>query len=54
MDATSFKIYSINFSAITISSINIIEDSLKILLLAVTIGYTVQKWYEIHKNKDKK
>lgn len=54
MDATSLKIYSINLSAMTISSLNLIEDSLKILLLVVTIGYTVQKWYEIHKNKGKK
>lgn len=35
----------------TISSLNVIEDSLKVLLLAVTIGYTIQKWYELKKNK---
>ena len=29
---------------------DILEDSLKILLLLVTIGYTLQKWWEI-KNK---
>jgi hypothetical protein len=29
---------------------DILEDSLKILLLLVTIGYTAQKWYEL-KNK---
>lgn len=38
----------------TISSLNLIEDSLKVLLLVVTIGYTVQKWYQIHKNKNNK
>jgi len=54
VDATSLKIYSINLSAMTISSLNLIEDSLKILLLVVTIGYTVQKWYQIHKNKNNK
>jgi len=31
---------------------DILEDSLKILLLVVTIGYTLQKWWEI-KNKKK-
>jgi len=35
----------------TVSSLNILEDSLKILLLIVTIGYTVQKWYEMTKKK---
>jgi hypothetical protein len=30
---------------------DILEDSLKILLLVVTIGYTIQKWAEIKKKK---
>jgi hypothetical protein len=30
---------------------DVLEDSLKILLLVVTIGYTVQKWYELKKKK---
>lgn len=51
MDATSLKIYSFNFSAMTVSSLNILEDSLKILLLVVTIGYTLSKWLEIRKKK---
>lgn len=51
MDATSLKIYTINLSAMTVSSLNLVEDGLKILLLMVTIGYTVQKWYEIRKKK---
>ena len=51
MDTTSLKIYSINLSAMTLSSLNAVEDSLKILLLVVTIGYTVQKWYEMRKKK---
>ena len=49
MDTTSLKIYSFNLSAMTVTSMNLIEDSLKILLLIVTIGYTVQKWYEMRK-----
>jgi hypothetical protein len=51
MDATSLKIYSFNISAMTVSSLNILEDSLKILLLLVTIGYTITKWLEIRKKK---
>ncbi len=51
MDTTSLKIYSFNLSAMTVSSLNILEDSLKILLLVVTIGYTLSKWLEIRKKK---
>ncbi len=51
MDLNSFKLYLINLSAITVSTMDILEDSLKILLLLVTIGYTAQKWYELKKKK---
>jgi hypothetical protein len=51
MDATSLKIYSFNLSAMTVSSLNIVEDSLKILLLLVIIGYTLSKWLEMRKKK---
>jgi hypothetical protein len=50
MDLNSFKLYAINLSAITVSTMDILEDSLKILLLLVTIAYTAQKWYNL-KNK---
>jgi hypothetical protein len=49
MDATSLKIYSFNLTAMTLSSLDAIEDGLKILLLIVSIGYTIQKWYEARK-----
>jgi len=49
MDTTSLKIYSFNLSAMTVTSLNIVEDSLKILLLLVTIGYTLSKWIEMRK-----
>ena len=51
MDYTTLKIYGINLSAMTISSLNVVEDSLKVLLLVVTIGYTLQKWWEMKKKK---
>tara|TARA_E500000081_G_C6108414_1_gene341369 strand:+ start:185 stop:340 length:156 start_codon:yes stop_codon:yes gene_type:complete len=50
MDFNTLKLYVINFSAITVSTMDILEDSLKIVLLLVTIGYTVQKWHQL-KNK---
>lgn len=49
MDTTSFKVYLMNLSTMTITTIDQIESALKILLLVVTIGYTIQKWYEIKK-----
>jgi hypothetical protein len=52
MDTTSFKVYAINLSAMTISTIDQIEVVLKLLLLVVSIGYTVQKWHELRKNKE--
>jgi len=51
MDLNSFKLYVVNLSAITVSTMDILEDSLKILLLLASIGYTVQKWYELKKKK---
>jgi hypothetical protein len=52
MDFTSFKIYALNFSAITISTFNILEDSLTILLLLITLGYTIQKWWDLNKKDE--
>ena len=51
MDLTSFRVYMLNLSAITVSTLDVLEDSLKILLLIVSIGYTIQKWWEL-KNKN--
>lgn len=52
MDATSFKVYVINLATMTITAIDQIETALKILLLVVSIGYTIQKWWEIRKRND--
>jgi len=51
MDLTSFRVYMLNLSAITVSTFDILEDGLKIILLVVSIGYTVQKWYEVRNKK---
>ena len=52
MDLTSFRVYMLNLSAITVSTFDILEDGLKIILLVVSIGYTVQKWYEVRNKND--
>jgi len=52
MDTSSLKVYAINLSAMTISTIDQIEVALKLLLLVVSIGYTVAKWHELRKKKD--
>ena len=44
MDVTDLKIYSINVTALGISMTDI-DVILKIILLAVSIGYTIHKWY---------
>lgn len=50
MDLTTLRVYLLNLSAITVSTFDLIEDGLKLILLLVSIGYTVQKWYQL-KNK---
>ena len=47
-----YKILMINAGSFGISMTNI-DITLKIILLLVTIGYTVQKWYLLNKNKKK-
>jgi hypothetical protein len=36
----------------TISTIDQIETALKLLLLVVSIGYTIAKWHELRRKKD--
>jgi len=42
------KLYIFNASAFAVSLSNI-DVALKLTLLAVSIGYTVQKWYNLNK-----
>ena len=54
MDTQDLKVIALNTSAFTISMTSA-EDILKIILLLVSIGFTVARWYEIHKrNKNNK
>ena len=45
------KLYIINASTLGVTTFTTLEMGLKIFLLVVTIGYTITKWYKIHKNK---
>ena len=52
MDTQDLKVLALNTSAFTISMTSV-EDMLKIILLLVSIGFTIQRWYEVRKrNKD--
>ncbi len=51
MTLGDFKLYSINTLALGVTTFTRIEMGLKILLLVVTIGYTVSKWIKLKQNK---
>jgi|TARA_B110000444_G_C18727514_1_gene541632 hypothetical protein len=53
MDIQQMKLYVINASTLGVTTFTNIEMGLKILLLVVTIGYTVDKWIKLKKNKKK-
>ena len=47
----NLKIIALNSGTLGITTLTNIEIGLKIILLLVTIGYTISKWREINKNK---
>ena len=49
MDPSELKLYVINGSTVGLTTFTQIEDWLKIILLVVTIGYTIAKWSKIKK-----
>ena len=51
MTLGDFKLYSINTLALGVTTFTRIEMGLKILLLVVTIGYTVSKWIKLKQGK---
>jgi len=53
MSISEIKIYAINGSTLGVTTFTQIEDWLKIILLAVTIGYTITKWFKVKDEKDK-
>lgn len=50
---TDYKTLLINLGTFLFSMTNI-DIVLKVILLVVTIGYTVHKWYLLNKNNGKK
>jgi hypothetical protein len=48
---TDLKIYAINALAMGITTFTNLEIWLKIILLLVTIGYTVTKWIKLRSKK---
>jgi len=45
------KLYVMNVASFTIASLNWLEPALEIVLLLLTIGYTINKWYMLKKKK---
>ena len=52
MNFDQLKIYLINGGTLGVTTFTQIEMGLKIILLVVTIGYTISKWMDIKKDKD--
>ena len=51
MSLNDLKLYAINTTTLGVTTFAQIEMSLKVLLLVVTIGYTVNKWAQLKKKK---
>ena len=47
------KIYAANALTVGVTSLTQLEIGLKIVLLLVTIGYTLSRWWEIKENRKK-
>ena len=54
MNISDIKLYAMNAGALGVTTFTQIEDGLKILLLLVTIGYTVSKWKNVKNNEKNK
>tara|TARA_R100000149_G_C5751902_1_gene60914 strand:- start:85 stop:237 length:153 start_codon:yes stop_codon:yes gene_type:complete len=45
------KLYLLNAGAFTVTMMDWLEPALKIMLLLITIGYTLHKWWLIKNTK---
>jgi hypothetical protein len=52
MNTTELRLYLINGSTIGVTSFTAMENGLKIILLLVTIGYTLSKWAKTKEEDD--
>ena len=48
---SDLKLYILNGSTIGVTTLAPIEDWLKIILLVVTIGYTIAKWSKVKEDE---
>ena len=48
------KIYTVNALTVGVTTLTQLETGLKIVLLIVTIGYTLSRWWDIRENRKKK
>ena len=51
MTPQDLKLYIINSTTLGVTTFANIEMTLKIILLLVTIGYTISKWVEMKRKK---
>ncbi len=51
MGLDDLKLYILNAVSFGVSMMDWLEPVLKILLLVVTIGYTIHKWWTMKKGK---
>ena len=49
MSLSDIKLYVMNAGTLGVTTFTQIEDWLKIILLLITIGYTLSKWINIKK-----
>ncbi len=52
MSINEIKLYLINGGTLGVTTFTSIEDWLKIILLLITIGYTLTKWLSLSNKKD--
>lgn len=52
MSFNEIKLYIINGGTLSITYMTALQDWLKIILLIVTIGYTITKWGGLNNKKD--
>ena len=52
MSLSDIKLYAMNAGELGVTTFTQIEDGLKILLLLITIGYTISKWINIKKETE--
>jgi len=52
MSISDIKLYAMNVGTLSVTTFTQIEDGLKLLLLVITIGYTVSKWIHIKRDNE--